>query len=285
MTAVLWFLRMRGGWIVAALGAVGACTAPNPEFGDADDGTGSTSRADGTTDKPTTDPTFDPTRPSSTSDDDTSTPTESSGMGPATDATQTTTSDDAGTDDDTSTPTTSAEEGSSEASTGGAIGDVVLFVAAIENGQLAGDGVAASQAGAEICADAVESLGFDFCGGTYHALIRTAPMPFATPELVASLDSPVVSIEGEAIAENLQSFLDGAWEVLSLTSIAAGGFADLENSALATGGSSDGDRNCEDWTTADGAMTIGHVDGGGGWFSAAEIGCASPASILCLCLP
>lgn len=260
MTAVLWFLRTRGGWIVAALGAVGACTAPNPGFGDADDGTGSTSRADGTTDKPTTDPTFDPTRPSSTSDD-------------------------AGTDDDTSTPTTSAEEGSSEASTGGAIGDVVLFVAAIENGQLAGDGVAASQAGAEICADAVESLGFDFCGGTYHALIRTAPMPFAMPELVASLDSPVVSIEGEAIAENLEFFLDGNWQVLSLTSIAADGFADLENSALATGGSSNDDLNCAGWTTADGAMTIGDVDGGGRWFSGGETYCSLPAKLLCLCLP
>lgn len=264
-------------------GLVGGCTAANPAFGDVDDGTGSASTNAETTDKPTSDPTLDstmdPTRAES-SDGGSSTSAET-GM-TSTGTTQPMTSDD-GTDDATSTPTTSTEEGSSEV-TGNPSNAVQLFVATIDDGHLSEDGGAALQVGAMLCAEALQDVAADTCVDPPQALIRVAPIPFASPQIVDNLANPVVSLDGEAIATTLEDFLEGAWLVPSLATLAADGFGDLAESSLATGGLSNVDPNCAGWTTNDGDLTIGNVDGGAGWFSAGEISCSTPAHILCVCL-
>lgn len=277
------------------LGLLGGCTAPNPAFGDATDGTGGTSVGEATTDKSTSESTpmtteqtteqttvdttqgttLDPTHAESSSGDQTTNPVD-------TGITQPMTSDD-GTDD-TSPATTSTDDGSSDV--GDPAAEVLLFSAPIENGRISKDGGAAVVGAAAMhCAASLEALGADVCPGNYHPLIRIGAVPFGAPALVANLDHGVSSLEGEPIAETLQDFLDGNWLVPSLSVVSAGGLEDLAGTPLATGGLSNNDGNCGGWTTEDGDFTMGDVDGGGGWFSANDLGCATPARILCLCLP
>lgn len=270
--------------LLCGLGVLGACTAPNPAFGDGAEATGGASestKSEATTDRPASESTQTSSDASDASDSNDASDATSAGSGTASSSSSTTANDVSTSDDDDDTGTTS---GFAESSTGAASGAILLFAAGVPNGNLLEDkGADPADLGVTQCAATLEDLAIDICNGPIFPVLRIGAA-LAIPAAIGNADAAVVSINGDIIATTPGDFFEGTWVVGALYDAGGGGLEELGDGVpVITGGTGNIHSNCMGWSTLEGEMNTAVVEGGDNWLEGQALDCDIGALILCMC--